>query len=104
MSEKEVRMQNHDGDIYTQAQHEKEMTRLEIQCKRWFIAFLIVLCMLFGTNLAWVIYENSFQDVVVTQDGYVEGSGANYLNGTGEMTYGGSQSQTDNQNPGEAGQ
>lgn len=80
-------MSEHTGDIYTQSQHEKEMTRLEVQCKRWFIAFLVVLGMLFVTNAAWVIYENQFQDVVVTQDGYVEGGGTNYFNGTGEMSY-----------------
>ena len=56
------------NDTYTRWQHEREMTRIETQSTRWFIAFLIVLVMLFGTNLAWVIYENSFQDVVVTQE------------------------------------
>lgn len=61
--------------MYTEAQHEREMTRLETQCKRWFIAFMVVLVMLFGTNLAWVIYEMSFVDVetTITQenaDGY----------------------------------
>lgn len=89
-------------DIYTQSQHEKEMTRLEVQCKRWFIAFIIVLVMLFVTNAAWVIYENSFQDVVVTQDAFVDGNGANYINGTGDMTYG-SQSTPDNSDTGEEG-
>jgi len=68
-------MSEHTGDIYTQSQHEKEMTRLEVQCKRWFIAFMIVLAMLFVTNAAWVIYEMSFVDVetTITQenaDGY----------------------------------
>ena len=61
--------------MYTEAQHEREMTRLEVQCKRWFIAFLVVLAMLFVTNAAWVIYEMSFVDVetTITQenaDGY----------------------------------
>lgn len=68
-------MSEHTEDIYTRAQHEKEMTRLEVQCKRWFIAFLVVLGMLFVTNAAWVIYEMSFVDVetTITQenaDGY----------------------------------
>ena len=95
-------MSEHTEDIYTQAQHEKEMTRLEVQCKRWFIAFLVVLGMLFATNAAWIIYENQYQDVVVTQDAFVDGNGANYINGTGDMTYG-SQSTPDNPDTGEEG-
>ena len=81
-------MSEHTGDIYTRAQHEKEMTRLEVQCMRWFIAFLVVLGMLFATNAAWIIYENSFQDVVVTQDADTWDGGNNYINGTGEFSYG----------------
>ena len=42
---------------YTAAQHEREMTRIEIQTKRWFTAFLVVLCLLFMTNAGWVLYE-----------------------------------------------
>lgn len=42
---------------YTAAQHEREMTRIEIENARWFTAFLLVLCMLFITNAGWVIYE-----------------------------------------------
>jgi hypothetical protein len=41
--------------------HEGEMFRVERLNKRWFIAFMIVLFMLFGTNLGWVIYENQFE-------------------------------------------
>lgn len=88
--------------MYTEAQHEREMTRLEVQCKRWFIAFLVVLGMLFATNAAWTIYENQYQYVVVTQDAFVDGDGANYINGTGDMTYG-SQSTPDNSDTGEEG-
>ena len=91
-------------ETYTRWQYEREMTRLEIQCKRWFIAFMVVLSMLFVTNAAWVVYENSFQDVVITQDGYAEGNGRNYLNGTGEMSLDGQQSETDNPDQGEAGE
>ena len=90
--------------VYTIAQHEREMTRLEVQSKRWFIAFLVVLAMLFGTNLAWVFYENSFQDVVVTQDGFADNGGRAYFNGTGEMDLDGRERTPDNQDPGEEGQ
>lgn len=48
--------------------HENEMYRLERLNKRWFIAFLIVLVMLFVTNGAWVIYENSMKDEVWTYE------------------------------------
>lgn len=75
--------------MITAAQHEKEMTRMETANRRWFIAFMVVLVMLFASNLAWVIYESQFQDVVITQDGYSEGNGTNVFNGTGEVQYGG---------------
>lgn len=48
--------------------HESTVDRLERINKRWFISFLIVLGMLFVSNLAWVIYENSFQDEVYTYE------------------------------------
>lgn len=44
-----------------------EMARGERHTKRWFIAFFVVLAMLFVTNAGWVIYENSFQDIVTTE-------------------------------------
>ena len=75
-------------EMITTAQHEKEMTRMETANKRMFIAFLIVLVMLFATNIAWVIYESQFQDVVVTQEADTWDGGSNYMNGTGEFSYG----------------
>lgn len=76
-----------DGMI-SEAQHEKEMTRMETVNKRWFIAFLVVLVMLFASNLAWVIYESQFQDVTITQEAGTGENGQNYLNGTGVFSYG----------------
>ena len=86
-------------NVYTEHQHEREMTRLEIQCKRWFIAFMVALAMLFGTNLGWVIYENQFQDVVVTNeaDTGLGGTATVYGTGIGDVNYG--ESETDNQDP-----
>lgn len=75
-------------EMMTTAQHEKEMTRMETTNKRMFIAFLIVLVMLFATNIAWVIYESQFKDVVVTQEADTWDGGNNYMNGTGEFSYG----------------
>ena len=80
-------------DVYTQAQHEKEMTRLEVQSRRWFIAwivtFTVLLVVLLGTNLAWVIYENQYQDVVVTQEVDTGMGDANVTGvGIGDIGYG----------------
>lgn len=87
-----------DERVYTLWQHEREMTRLETQCKRWFIAFLIVLILFVGTNLTWVIYEMQYQTVTVTNEvdtgeGYAEVAGV----GIGGINYG--EDKTNNQSP-----
>lgn len=74
--------------------HEGEMTRMERTNKRWFIAFLIVLVMLFATNIGWVIYESQFVEEVVTQE-VDTGDGAAVVSGTGDAIYG--ESKTDGQ-------
>ena len=74
--------------------HEGEVTRLERINKRWFIAFLIVLVMLFVTNAGWIYYESQFVEVAttVTQD-VDSGEGTALVSGTGDIIYG--ESQTD---------
>lgn len=48
--------------------HEGEMTRLDrINCRLW-IALIVVILLLVGTNVAWVIYESQFQDEVYTYE------------------------------------
>lgn len=89
-------------ETYTRWQHEREMTRLEIQCRRWFIAFMVVLIMLFVTNAGWVVYENSFQDVTVEQEAGGMFGNATIYSGTGDVSIG--QGETDNPNTGEEGQ
>lgn len=70
-------------ETMTTAQHEKEMTRMETANKRMFIAFLIVLVMLFATNAAWIVYENQFQDVVVAQEN--DKAANNYIGNDGDI-------------------
>lgn len=76
--------------------HEGEVTRLERINKRWFIAFLIVLVMLFVTNAGWIYYEMQFEDVFVSQE-VDTGEGTAVVSGTGDITY--AENQTDGQNP-----
>lgn len=85
--------------------HEGEMYRVERLNKRWFIAFLIVLFMLFGTNLGWVIYENQFEtySYEIQQD---SGEGNNtYTGNTVRMVGGNNYGEANDQNNGqEAGE
>ena len=67
--------------------HEGEMSRMERVNKRCFIAFLIVLVMLFVTNAAWIIYESQYEKVLITQE-VDTGEGAAVISGTGDATYG----------------
>ena len=56
----------------------------QAQAKRWFIAFLVTLAALFGTNLYWIYQWNSYD--YVSQDG----EGHNYYNADveGDITNG----------------
>lgn len=67
--------------------HEGEMYRAERANKRWFIAFLVVLTMLFVTNAGWVVYENQFQDYYLQQE-VDTGNGAAVVAGIGDANYG----------------
>ena len=71
--------------------HEGEMTRMDRINKRWFAAFMIVLVMLFVTNIGWIIYESQFEEVTVTQD-VQTGEGAAVVSGAGNVSYGDSTS------------
>ena len=85
--------------------HEGEMYRLERLNKRWFIAFLIVLVMLFVSNAGWIIYENQFQDEVysyeVSQDSG-EGGSNTYTDNVVRLVGGDYNGETDGQNISEA--
>ena len=48
--------------------HQSEVARQERQIRRMWIVVLVLIGALIGTNLAWIIYENSFEDYVITQE------------------------------------
>lgn len=55
------------------AQHEKDQNRL-MRIIKWLIAVILVLIVLLvGSNICWIVYENSFDDMAETytveQDG-----------------------------------
>ena len=62
---------------------------LKSSCRRWFIAFIIAIVMLFATNLtrlyAWNL-PNESESTTISSD---DNSNANYINGQGDITNGG---------------
>ena len=52
--------------------HESAMARSERHNKRLWIVILVLIGALIGTNLAWIIYENSFEDYITTEEYDVE--------------------------------
>ena len=68
--------------------HEGDMNRLERVNKRQFVVILILIIALVGSNLAWIVYENQFEDTVITQTGETDGNGTILLNNDGEINYG----------------
>ena len=64
--------------------HESDMARQERTIKRLWILLLVMLVLLVGTNGAWIYYENSFEDISITQeneDGY-----NNFIGNDGDIT------------------
>lgn len=65
---------------------ESALARLERTNRRLFILCIILIFLLLATNLSWIYYENSFEDVVVTQD---NANGYNsYIGNDGNINYG----------------
>ncbi len=65
---------------------ESALARLERTNRRLFILCIILILLLLTTNLSWIYYENSFEDVVVTQD---NANGYNsYIGNDGNINYG----------------
>lgn len=62
------------------ARLERTIKRLWVLCIVAFLAFVI-------SNGAWIVYENSFEDTVVTQE-VDTGNGAAAVSGTGDVHYG----------------
>lgn len=62
--------------------------RQERQIRRMWIVILFLICALIGTNIAWIAYENSFEDVVTTEEIIVDAednSNANYIGQDGNI-------------------
>ena len=48
--------------------HESAMARAERQAKRLVAVIILLIVLLVGSNIGWMVYENSFEDYVITQE------------------------------------
>lgn len=68
------------------ADWQRNEQRHESREKRLILVIILLIVLLVGSNLAWMIYENSFEDVVIAQenaDGY-----NNYIGNDGDIVNG----------------
>ena len=82
--------------------HESAMARSERHNKRIWIVILVLIGALIGTNLAWIIYENSFEGVITTEEIIVDAGdngNANYIGQDGNIYNGEDYSKENNKNP-----
>lgn len=67
--------------------HESTMARLERTIKRLWILCIIIFAAFVFSNVAWIYYENQFEDTVVTQDVSTD-TGNAVVTGIGDAIYG----------------
>ena len=75
--------------------HEASMARMERQAKRLWIAVLLIIVLLVGTNGAWIWHESQFSDIETTIEAEQAGPGVNIVSG-GNLDHG-AESQDNNQ-------
>lgn len=72
--------------------HESAMARSERQAKRLVAVIILLIVLLVGSNIGWMVYENSFEDVNTTEEYQIEqdvesGNNNSIING-GEIVNG----------------
>ena len=56
-------MENMEKQVHEQSLALEMLSELKKTTKRWFVVSIILLIALVGTNVAWLIYESSFETV-----------------------------------------
>jgi hypothetical protein len=73
-------------EVVSYYDHQEQLAREERHTNRWRIFAWVLFAALVITNLGWVIYESTYQDVVVTENAQ-DGEGINII-GAGDVSYG----------------
>ena len=68
--------------------HESSMARAERLSRRLVAIIILLIVLLVGSNIGWLIYENSFEDIVTSEEIIVdaeENGIANYIGNDGDI-------------------
>lgn len=66
---------------------ESAMAIAERTIKRLWVVVILLIVLFVGTNLAWIIYENSFQDISIEQEAEADDGGVAFNSNGGKVTY-----------------
>ncbi len=82
---------DNNNPIISYAAHEGMMARMERTIRRLWALCVILIILLAVTNAAWIYYESTFEDVVITAEQSAD-TGNNYaiggdMNGKAESDY-----------------
>lgn len=67
--------------------YEAAMSRFDRINKRLWIAVILLIVLLVGSNIAWLVYESQFQVYETSIDATQDGEGVNIVGG-GDVNYG----------------
>lgn len=69
--------------------HESAMARAERANKRLWIALILVIVLLVGSNIGWMWYESQFEESTMTEtyEATTDDGGTAIANGSGEVRY-----------------
>ena len=65
-------VENMGKQVHEQSLALEMLSELKKTTKRWFVVSIILLIALVGTNVAWLIYESSFETVYEDSTQYME--------------------------------
>lgn len=65
-------VKNMEKQVHEQSLALEMLSELKKTTKRWFVVSIILLIALVGTNVAWLIYESSFETVYEDSTQYME--------------------------------
>jgi len=81
-------------DVYNSS-----LDKAEANAKRWFKFSVALLLALVFTNIAWLVYELQYDNIVITQDANTDSGGnASVTGAVGDVIYGTSTSDNSNEN------